>query len=131
MLQKKLLYLFMKLDKRQIIIEPGDSPLVIDEALQSSFSLLSAYLRSEDDSRRWFHKARNAQETLGDGFSIIGDTMYKSDGEARLFLAPNDLEFVLVAYGCELLESPTLVTDDTIVAINGLLASIDSIKKTN
>jgi len=109
------------------LIESTDSPLVIDAALHHSVRFWHAQMPPEE-AAAWQKTAADAWGALQDGFGIVYDTALRPDGNALLYMHPEELELALVAYGCELLDSPTDATDDEIIAINGLLRQIDTIR---
>lgn len=110
------------------LIQSEDFPQTIVRALR-----YSAWAGYEDMSSNWprwdwstlDHIAHNEWERIEDGFAIVGDEMYRPDGEQLVYLSPDHLEFALVAYGCKLLSNPDARTDREIAQIDTILHHID------
>lgn len=84
-----------------------------------------------DQADAWPKQAADAWGAVEDGFGINGDQVFRPDGDAVLFVKPDDLALALVAYGCELIDKQDPNANAEIVAINGLLKETDRIKQTS
>ena len=82
----------------------------------------------QDQAAAWNKIANDAWEALHDGFSIVDDEVYRPQGEALLYMNPDQLELALVIHGCELLDQKPPGADADVLAIDGLLKQIDHIK---
>lgn len=109
------------------VIEASDSPLLVDDVLHKSAHYWRSYRPEAQTS--WSKTASDAWGAVQTGFGIIGGEMYRPDGEARLYVDPDMLEYALVAYGCERIDQEGLESvHEEIVAIDGLLQGIDAVK---
>lgn len=116
----------MKAFKGRPVIEGSDSPQLVDHALRASLKYWDGY--KPDQSSAWRKTAADAWGAVQDGFSIVGDQIYRPEGSATLFLSPDDLELALIAYGCEQIDARAPNVEADIVAINGLLKGIEQLK---
>lgn len=109
------------------VIEAGDFPRIIDNALHAS-PLYWHENKSVEEARHWQKTAADAWGALGDGFGIIGEDMFRPEGQATLFVAPDDLQLALVAYGCDRLDEGGPGVSTEVMALDGLLKSLDQLK---
>lgn len=114
------------------IIEEQDHPQVVDRALHESIGYWHEHM-PPDQANAWVKTAADAWGAVQDGFGLVGDEMLEPEGEATLYVSPDQLELALVAYGCNLLDQNHVSNSEIgeIVAINGLLRGIDQIKAEN
>ncbi len=110
------------------IVESSDSPLTVDAALHESVGYWNEHM-PDHLAFAWQKKAADAWGALQDGFSIISNEMHNPDGDALLYIAPDELELALVAHGCELIDQKAPNADSETVAIDGLLKQIDHIRQ--
>jgi hypothetical protein len=118
----------MKLLRNRPLIEAGDHPLSIFNALQEQSWYDSLY---DGDKTHLHHKSQNAWETIENGFELdrFDGTLYKPDGQALILdFGVDDLEFALVYYGCRLLSDGDEIAELEVEHINQLLMRIDVVK---
>lgn len=117
----------MKSASGRPVIEGGDFPRVIDDALHASPRYWAENM-PEEEAQHWRKTAADAWGALDGGFGIIGEHMFRPEGQATLFVAPDDLQLALVAYGCERLDEGGPGVGTEVMALNGLLRSLDQLK---
>lgn len=117
----------MRSFKGRPVIEGNDSPMLVEDALRASTGYWYSN-QPEELADAWQKTAADARGALEDGFRIVDERMLQPNGEATLFVNPDDLELALIAYGSERIEARPHDIDTEIAAINGLLHSIDQLK---
>ena len=110
-------------------ITPGDHPMTVYNALLASHALWYAE-QGEAVGFAWTKTAQDARGALRDGFSIINPEKgpLSLDRKALLFMSPDELEYALVGYGCELIDSDKGSNAAEISYVDELLRSIDKIR---
>jgi hypothetical protein len=117
----------MEIDRGWPVIQPTDHPITIYNALRDNNQAWRDN-RNPIESEAWIAKTRlDASETVSDGFAIVGDEMWRPDGYARIYVRPEQLEFSLVAHGCQLLEENTSANQQEVEKIDYLLSEVDRI----
>lgn len=116
----------MEIWRGRPIITGNDHPVTVYKAILRSVALANSELTSED-SASWRKTAQDSWETLRDGFGFIhpDQELWRSNGEARLYMSMDDLEYIMVAYGVRMLDENPTKYDDEINRANEVLVAID------
>lgn len=110
------------------VITGKDHPITVYKALLRSVALANHEL-SDEHSALWRKTAQDSWETLRDGFGFIhpDQELWRPNGEARLYMSMDDLEYVMVGYGTRMLDEDPNKYNDEIDRVNEVLIAIDKV----
>jgi hypothetical protein len=113
--------------KGRPIITASDHPVTVYKALLRSVALGQNEL-SIEKSAEWTKIAQDSWDTIRDGFGFIHPDqpeLWKPNGEARLYMSMDDLEYTLVGYGVRMLDEDPAKWADEIKRTDAVLVAID------
>ena len=109
------------------VIEASDYPVTILRALHNSIASRELGL-SDEEHMRWTKIVQDAESTLQDSFGIVDpdsdDEPINPNGEALIYVSPDDLGLSLVAYGSLLPESEEESAHEELLRVDHILNAI-------
>jgi len=116
----------MEINKNRPTITKEDHPGKVLKALRHSHELWPKE-HTREESRHWDKKALDAAGAIQDGFLIIDEDQppLNPDGKATLYMSADELEYAVVGYGLERLESEEGPSAEELAEINAILHAID------
>jgi hypothetical protein len=116
----------MRIERGRPVIESDDHPVTVNRALHVGASLGNED-RTSDEQFRHGKVFADAWGTLQDHFGIVdlGDEVlvFRPDGEALLYMTPDQLELAVVVHG---LQSIAQGADEEVARVDHILRAIDS-----